>query len=370
MRLLRYYGHSHADYIICKKAITMANRETLGHIVKMAVVMVAFLSVASFLLPFILAYRKVYFITGLLLIAMALAFEHLRFFKSHNLLSTYLLLTILYGFGIALAMSYRDQTSTVFNLLLVILPIFFIDNFLRMSLYTLTVSSVYCVMSYRIKLPLIASQDIFNCLCFYSISLMAHFYVNYRIVGGMISDRRRDDALVSYQKAQHELRARVQKDPLTGLYNRSAFIELAVLRLKECREMGDRPVLGILDLDYFKSINDTFGHQTGDQVLVGVAAILQKVLRDSDIVGRLGGDEYIFLMTDIGSEAAATVVLEQLLGGVTQLGESKAMPLHGSVGVVAALDDQDTFDNLYHKADIALYNAKNTGRNRYVFYGG
>lgn len=367
MRSLSYYGHSHADYIICRKTIALTNRETIEHVIKMALVIMPFLVAASFMLPFLVCYRNIYLVTVPLLAVMALAFKQLYFFRKNSILSAYLLMTILFGFAIALATPYRDQTSSVFNLLLVILPIFLIDNFLRMSLYTLAVSGVYCFVSYQTKLALIASHDIFNCLCFYCISVMTNFYVNRRIISGMISDRKRDDALVSYQKAQHELRAQVQKDPLTGLYNRSAFIELAVLQLKKCRELGRHPALGILDLDHFKAINDTFGHQAGDQVIVGVASILRKALRDTDIVGRLGGDEYIFLLTDIGDDATAAAILTRLLDGVTQLGKEMEMPLHGSVGLIVALDG-DLFDNLYYKADIALYNAKNSGRNRYVFY--
>lgn len=368
MRSLRYYGHSHADYIACKKSIALSNRETIEYVIKMALIFMPCLVAASFMLPFLIWYRNIYLVTVPILAVIALAFRHLYYFRKNSILSAYLLMTVLYGFAIALAIPYQDQTSSVFNLLLVILPVFLIDNFLRMSLYTLMVSFIFCTVSYQTKLALIASQEIFNCLCFYCISIMTHFYVNHRIVSGMISDRKRDDALVSYQKAQHELRAQVQKDPLTGLFNRSAFIELAVLQLKKCREMKGHPALGILDLDHFKAINDTFGHQAGDQVIVGVASILKKTLRDTDIVGRLGGDEYIFLLTEIGDEVSAAAILTRLLEGVTQLGETLEMPIHASVGLVIAFDERDLFDSLYYKADIALYNAKNTGRNRYVFY--
>ena len=368
MRLLQYYGHSNADYIVCKKAILTTNRETIGYILKMALIMMSFLVVASFVLPFLEIYRKIYFATALSLVALALAFERLLFLKRNSMLGAYLLMTILYGFGIALAIPNQNQTSSVFNLLLVIVPIFFIDNFLRMALYTMLAGCIFCAVSYQTKLPLVASHDIFNCLCYYAISLMSHFYVNYRVVGGMISDRKRDDALISYQKAQYELRVQVQKDPLTGLYNRGAFIELAVLQLKKCWEQERYPALGILDLDHFKSINDTYGHQSGDEALVGVATILKKTLRGSDIVGRLGGDEYIFLLTDIESDEALPAILDRLLEGVGQLGNDRGMPLHASVGLILSLDTQDTFDSLYHRADIALYNAKNTGRNRYVIY--
>lgn len=368
MQPLQYYGHPYAEYIICQKAILTTNRETISHILKMAIVMMSFFVAASFILPFLEIYRMIYFATAVSLAALALAYERLLFLKRNSTLGAYLLMTILYGFGIIMAIPQHDQTSSIFNLLLVILPIFFIDKFLRMALYTLLAGLLFCVISYKTKLPEVASRAVFSCLCHYVISLMAHFYVNYRIVGGMISDRKRDDALVSYQKAQYELRAQVQKDPLTGLYNRAAFIELAVLQLEKCWELGRYPALGILDLDHFKSINDTYGHQAGDEVLVGVAAILQKTLRGSDIVGRLGGDEYIFLLTDIAGDGALPAILERLLEGVTQMGRDRSMPLHASVGLILSIDMQDTFDSLYHRADIALYTAKNTGRNRYVIY--
>ncbi|WMJ85025.1 diguanylate cyclase [Oscillospiraceae bacterium LTW-04] len=368
MRSLSYYGHSHADYIICKKTISLTNRETIEYVIKMALIIMPCLVAASFMLPFIERHRLTYIVTVPLLVVMALAFRYLRFLRENSILSAYLLMTVLYGFAIALAIAIEDRTSSVFNLLLVILPVFLIDNFLRMSLYTLVVSCIYCTISYQVKLTSIAAHEIFICLCFYCISVMTHYYVNHRVISGMLSDRKRDDALASYQKAQQELRAQVQKDPLTGLYNRSAFIEQAVLQLKKCRELSGYPALGILDLDHFKEINDTFGHQAGDQVLVGVASILQKTLRDTDIVGRLGGDEYIFVLTEIGDEVAAAAILTELLERVSQLGRDLGIPVHGSVGVVVALDERDLFDSLYYKADIALYNAKNTGRNRYVFY--
>ncbi len=368
MRLLQYYGHSHADYIVCRKAVLSANKETLGYITRMALIMFSFLVAASLMLPFLAVYRKIYLATGLLLVALALSSKYLRFLKRSDTPGLYLLMSILYGFGIVVGTPYHDQNSAVFNLLLVILPVFFVDNFLRMTLYTFLASCVYCTVMYRVKLPLVASHDIFNCLCFYSISVMSHYYVNHRVLGGMISDHRRDEALVSYQKAQRELRLRVQKDPLTGLFNRSAFIERAVWQLQKCREMGCCPALGILDLDHFKAINDTFGHQVGDQVISSVASILQKNLRSTDIVGRLGGDEYIFMLTNNEDEASAAGVLKRLLEEVTQLGREMNMPLHASVGLIMALDAQDRFDNLYHKADMALYNAKNAGRNQYVFY--
>lgn len=368
MRSLQYYGYSHADYILCKKAVIAANAEILRHIIRMAVFMFSFLVASSFMFPFLAVYRTTYLFTSFLLIAVALASKYLHFMEKNTTLSVYLMLAIFYGFGILLAVPYRDQNSAVFNLLLVILPIFFIDNFLRMTFYTLAVSCIYCAVVFQTKLPLVASHDIFNCLCFYSISVMSHFFVNHRVLGGMISDRRRDEALLSYQKAQYELRVRAQKDPLTGLFNRSAFIERAVEQLKKCREVGCHPALGILDLDHFKEINDTFGHQVGDRVISGVASILQKNLRETDIAGRLGGDEYIFLLTNSDDETLAADVLGRLLDGVTRLGQEMDVPLHASIGLVITTDAQDLFDSLYHKADVALYNAKNTGRNRYVFY--
>lgn len=368
MRLLQYYGHPRADYVACEKSILTTNRETSRYILKMALIMMTFLTAASFVLPFLQIYRNIYLATALSLAALMLAFKRLIFLQKRGTFGAYLLMTALYGFGVAVGIPQPERTSAVFNLLLVLLPVFFIDNFFRMAAHALLAGSIFCAVSYQVKLPLEASRAVFGCLCHYAVSLMAHFYINHRIVGGMISDRRRDDALIFYQKAQYELRAQVQRDPLTGLYNRGAFIELVTLQLKDCRERGRSPALGILDLDYFKLINDNYGHQAGDEALVGVAAILQKILRGSDIVGRLGGDEYLFLLTDISADEALPAILERLLESVSQLGRERNMPLHASVGLVLSNEPQDTFDSLYHRADMALYNAKNAGRNRYEIY--
>ncbi len=368
MRLLEYYGHSRADYIACKKTISINNQQTLRHLLRTAYIVLSFLAAASFVLSFLAPYRWLYLAVAALIFALATAEKRLPFLKKRSPLGAYLLMAILYGFGIALNILQQDQTAAVFNLLLVLLPIFFIDNFLRMSLYTVLASCALCAAAYQTQLPLVAARAIFSCLCHCALSIIAHFYINHRMVGGMIRDCRRNDALLSYQKVTHELRAQMQRDPLTGLYNRRAFIELAVLQLEQCREQGRDSALGILDLDHFKSINDTSGHQMGDRVLADVATILQKTLRGSDLVGRLGGDEYIFFLTDIADPQALPAILNRLLERISQLGQTNDMPLHASVGLILSTDTQDSFEVLYQKADLALYAAKNAGRNRYVLY--
>lgn len=368
MRSFQYYGHSRADYMVCKKTIWINNQQTLRRLLRMASIALLFLAAASFVLSFLVPYRGLYLAAAVLIFALATAEKRLPFLKTRGILGAYLLMAILYGFGIALNILQQDQTASVFNLLLVLLPMFFIDNFLRMSLYTVLASCVLCTVVYQTRLPLAAARAIFSCLCHCALSIIAHFYINYRMVGGMIRDCKRNDALLSYQKATHKLRAQMQRDPLTGLYNRGAFIELAVLQLEQCREQGRHSALGIMDLDHFKSINDTCGHQMGDRVLADVAAILQKTLRGSDLVGRLGGDEYIFFLTDIADLQALPAILNRLLERVSQLGQAKEIRLHASVGLILSTDTQDSFEILYHKADLALYDAKNTGRNRYIVY--
>lgn len=159
-----------------------------------------------------------------------------------------------------------------------------------------------------------------------------------------------------------------EKDTLTGLYNRrkldAKLKDIATARLlgrrQADKEHGD--YLALLDLDRFKQINDGFGHLIGDEVLLVFANILRKTLRDSDLIFRYGGEEFVVLLQDIG-EAASLDVLERIRRNV----ERHAFPQVGRVTVsigYAALDSGTLPIQTMARADKALYYAKENGRNR------
>ena len=157
----------------------------------------------------------------------------------------------------------------------------------------------------------------------------------------------------------HELMLR---DPLTGVYNRRALSQRLDEELSRSRRFGHPLGLLILDIDYFKQINDRFGHLAGDQVLIGIARFLRQQVRKSDFVARYGGEEFIILLPETGLEGARRFA-ERLRLAIAELDFEEIPTPSVSIGVAVSRED-DTPDRLLHRADEALYAAKRGGRNR------
>lgn len=161
---------------------------------------------------------------------------------------------------------------------------------------------------------------------------------------------------------EQELRKQAQQDPLTGLYNR-ACVKLINARL----EQVSRGVLFMLDLDDFKSVNDTYGHAVGDQLLVAIAHILTETFRSDDIVARVGGDEFMAFMSGADSRAAAEQKGQEILARVRDLKVGEIdMPISVSVGAAVAPNFGRTYEALSIAADEALYHVKNHGKSGFV----
>ena len=165
-----------------------------------------------------------------------------------------------------------------------------------------------------------------------------------------------------YQLAHH--------DPLTGLYNRFSLEERLGQALMQVQREGGQLALLFIDMDRFKVINDTLGHHVGDALLVEIARRLQGVVRDSDIVARIGGDEFVVVLTGIEESMAAMTVAEKIvtnLGVPYEIGEHQ---LHStpSVGISLYPEDGRDAEGLMKSADTAMYHAKAQGRNNYQFF--
>lgn len=165
------------------------------------------------------------------------------------------------------------------------------------------------------------------------------------------------------QREKEEREALMQKslcDSLTGIYNAAATKEFINSALKK-RKGG---ILFILDLDYFKQVNDQFGHQTGDKVIKETAAILKSTFRDSDVIGRIGGDEFIIFAAETSSDEFIEMKCGQLQAKVNQIHIAENYVQTISIGVVKA-GDAAAYEQLYRQADMALYTAKENGRAGY-----
>lgn len=163
-----------------------------------------------------------------------------------------------------------------------------------------------------------------------------------------------------------QLRQQAQTDFLTGLANRRHFLALAQRELERRKRYPQPLALAMLDLDHFKAINDAHGHDTGDLVLQAFAASCQRLLRATDVVGRLGGEEFAILFPQTDA-AQALEVGERLRAEIAAGGVSRpqGLPIRYtvSIGIAAAQGDDANIDMLLSRADAALYRAKADGRN-------
>lgn len=159
-------------------------------------------------------------------------------------------------------------------------------------------------------------------------------------------------------------------DGLTGLPNRSMFSKLLAQSISESRRYDRHLAVAFLDLDRFKQINDTLGHEAGDQLLKEVAVRLRTCVRDSDTVARLGGDEFVLLLPALGDAKYAATVAQKILaviaGPFTLIGHE--FRITTSIGISTFPQDGLDEQTLTKNADIAMYQAKEEGKNNFQFY--
>lgn len=165
-----------------------------------------------------------------------------------------------------------------------------------------------------------------------------------------------------------DLKRQAERDPLTGAYNRRAFHTLAKHVFARGRREGDAISLVILDLDHFKSVNDSHGHAVGDKVLKRVVAIVHAVLREEDVLVRLGGEEFA-IMLPAASQSEALHIAERIRHAIEAesfTADTEMVKVTTSLGVtsLASMGANDVIDDLIKLADTALYQAKVAGRNR------
>ncbi|WP_237903516.1 diguanylate cyclase [Azospirillum brasilense] len=169
---------------------------------------------------------------------------------------------------------------------------------------------------------------------------------------------------------EEALRDMASRDPLTGIYNRRSFMELARSQLARAHRFSEPMSVFVLDVDHFKRINDSYGHATGDDALRMVAGGCQAILREYDILGRLGGEEFVVVLPGATAEESR-VVAERVRRHLSRMaipGPEGRFHLTSSIGIAALDGSYDTLEKAIHRADLALYRAKREGRNRVVVY--
>ena len=170
---------------------------------------------------------------------------------------------------------------------------------------------------------------------------------------------------------QNELRQQATIDFLTGVPNRRYFMEIAERELKRSQRYGNPFALAVIDLDLFKSVNDTYGHSVGDKVLKRFCELCKAALRDTDTFGRIGGEEFAILLPDT-KLAKAQEVMERIRNNielaVTEAEQGVTLKFTASFGLTTSEIENVQLLTLFRFADEALYAAKNSGRNRVCIY--
>ncbi|WP_052749130.1 GGDEF domain-containing protein [Arsukibacterium ikkense] len=168
---------------------------------------------------------------------------------------------------------------------------------------------------------------------------------------------------LSFLKLERKLTLKSQRDGLTRLANREHFFN-QVERYWQLHPSVPA-VLMMIDIDFFKSVNDTFGHAVGDRAIAAVAKLLSKQLRSNDIIGRIGGEEYAALLIDLDEQTALRIsqrLCQQVAEQLTYIDDAK-VELTISIGLVHVVPSQHSHTAVFKIADEALYASKQAGRN-------
>lgn len=176
-------------------------------------------------------------------------------------------------------------------------------------------------------------------------------------------------AVILRAERMRALRGLMTRDSLTGLYNHTTTTEIISAILARGSRENESLVLAALDLDMFKQVNDNYGHPAGDQVLLALSHMLKNRLRQGDIVGRYGGEEFVILLRDTSIQAAHDL-MDQLRSEFSRIvfsAGNDSFTCSFSVGL-STYTSYSTLDELMHQADNALYEAKHSGRNRVVIH--
>ena len=170
-------------------------------------------------------------------------------------------------------------------------------------------------------------------------------------------------------ETEAELKLLAREDSLTRTYNRRYFTELAEREVERCQNLSQPLALLLLDVDHFKIINDSYSHLVGDQVLVQIGWSIRQIIRDTDLLGRYGGDEFLLLLPNTNRSQALSLA-ERICTAIARRkfkSDCGLVQITVSIGVANAYASQDSVMMLLRKADKALYQAKNAGRNRVGF---
>lgn len=190
---------------------------------------------------------------------------------------------------------------------------------------------------------------------------------SYQLITSELSNTQAE--LADLKEELKETKSQLLRDSLTGLYNRLAYEDRVEVEFSRSKRVKSPLCLAMWDIDFFKKVNDTYGHDVGDRVLKAFSTVIMKRIRKTDMFARIGGEEFVLLMPDTSSDVALRLnnELREIFLQCKFSYDDTEFSCTASVGLADFADD-DTPESVLKKADLALYESKDTGRNRCTIY--
>ena len=266
----------------------------------------------------------------------------------------YLSITLLFLFGCFITKSNPDDPATTFIVLLIITPLFMIDKPFFMTIEICAVSVIYIIWMHSVKEYNVWMVDVINVIIFTIVSIFLNVIAN--------SIRIKEFVLTREIKLQKDM------DEMTGLKNKGALTREINEFLADV--FSDKGIMFMLDIDHFKAINDTYGHDVGDRVIAQLGCYLGRIFVSNEIVGRFGGDEFIVFIKDTDSLDAVRNIATEIIKGAT---ETVLLPnpedkVSVSIGVAIYRGQEKNYSEIFKKADMALYKSKANPNDRFYIY--
>ena len=361
MRFLRtarnyffYSGIEKDEYNAVKKDAYISNYKVWRLLHVLMVVAFAFLYVGS-LMNDMLELNKIFYLAALVysVIASVLFFILKKDSLAAQLL-IYLSMSLLFLFACLITQNKPEIPATTFIALLLIAPMFMIDKPFFMTFELAAASTVFLIWMYNVKPYDIWQMDLINVIIFTIVGIILNIIANSIRIKEFTLTRK-----IAIQK---------DTDSLTGLMNKGALIREIQAVLDDAST--DKGILFVMDVDRFKHINDTYGHDVGDNVIVQLGNLLGRKFVKDEIAGRFGGDEFIVFVENTDDPEFARGIAEAITSGASEKikynGQDSEVRV--SIGIAIYHGVEKSYSELFKKADTALYRAKADTNNRYCFY--
>lgn len=346
-----YCGIEKDEYNALKKDAYISNFRVwkILHFV-MAVVFLGLFVVS--LVNDMMSMNQLYYIVALIYSVIAIIlFYTLREDSLAAQLLIYLSMSVLFLFGCLISVNNPEHNATTFIVFLLVTPMFMIDKPFFMTIELGVASAIFLIWMFAVKPYEIWEMDCIN-------------VVTYTIIGSFLNVIANSIRIKEFVLTR-EISVQRDTDEMTGLRNKASLTREINEFLAD--KSADKGLLFVCDVDRFKSINDNFGHDVGDDVIIQLGNYLGKRFDNNEIVGRFGGDEFIVFVKDIDDLDEAGKIAQEVVEGVS---ESVTLPVRDqkvciSIGITAYKGNEKNYSDIFKKADMALYEAKANSEIRY-----